>query len=539
MVAIALLLVVVGYAIRLMLLASQEATIDTSVESQSVQALMVAESGVERALTSMKDATPAAGGFLNASDCASTTFGPSQPYTIGAGTFSYTSAAPTPSACTTACTGCDFQVAGTVGFTTRTIGVSTGFSSGGVAGFGTRIRARVTTTLSPTAAVFNLAYRRLMSGFGGGQASVTTCTGCTVGWDIESSSGAPSVGSEGVFDSIATPGTYLVDQTLSTARNYAEVGAVFTQATGATLSRIGSYSDSTGGSGTQTAGTSGTVTGETTNGASNSSTWCAGADTLVYGVSGRSTDTSDTLWSVRFGKNAPALTRIQRQNGLTGDIFSEIWYAYNPNYLSASGATSSGTTVTVTSTTGLVVGTRVAVKRTAPAGAGEFKTFLGTGSISGTTLTVTAVSAGTVFVGALVSGRDGSGVKIADGTYITALGTGTGGTGTYTIGGSSQTVSSATISGGTAVTAVPSSTTFTVSAAPTTALSGSNTVVCGGTCAFFDHTGASTKTGFSIIKSAGTSQWASGFMCLAGVDATNIKEITNISIKPTNWYEAF
>jgi hypothetical protein len=62
-----------------------------------------------------------------------------------------------------------------------------------------------------------------------------------------------------------------------------------------------------------------------------------------------------------------------------------------------------------------------------------------TGSISGTTLTVTAVASGTVQVGQVLSGTG-----ITSGTLITALGTGTGGNGTYTVQ-TSQTVSSTTI----------------------------------------------------------------------------------------------
>jgi hypothetical protein len=62
-----------------------------------------------------------------------------------------------------------------------------------------------------------------------------------------------------------------------------------------------------------------------------------------------------------------------------------------------------------------------------------------TGSISGTTLTVTAVASGTVTVGQTLSGTG-----ITSGTIITALGTGTGGNGTYTVQ-DSQTVSSTTI----------------------------------------------------------------------------------------------
>jgi hypothetical protein len=59
-----------------------------------------------------------------------------------------------------------------------------------------------------------------------------------------------------------------------------------------------------------------------------------------------------------------------------------------------------------------------------------------TGSISGTTLTVTAVSTGALAVGQTVVGAG-----VAQGTLITALGTGSGSTGTYAVG-VGQTVSS-------------------------------------------------------------------------------------------------
>lgn len=70
---------------------------------------------------------------------------------------------------------------------------------------------------------------------------------------------------------------------------------------------------------------------------------------------------------------------------------------------------------------------------------------VGTGSIAGTTLTITAVTSGAYRVGQLITGAGVSSVRIG------ALGTGTGGTGTYTIEGGSQTVSSTTISAGATV----------------------------------------------------------------------------------------
>jgi hypothetical protein len=76
--------------------------------------------------------------------------------------------------------------------------------------------------------------------------------------------------------------------------------------------------------------------------------------------------------------------------------------------------------------------------------------FTGTGSISGTTLTIT----GTTGAGVLVVGSIISGTGVTAGTFITAFGTGTGTTGTYTVS-ASQTVSSTAITTSTAVT-IPS-----------------------------------------------------------------------------------
>ena len=62
-----------------------------------------------------------------------------------------------------------------------------------------------------------------------------------------------------------------------------------------------------------------------------------------------------------------------------------------------------------------------------------------TASITGTTMTVTAVTSGTIYVGCLITGTG-----VTANTTITALGTGTGGVGTYTVS-QSQTVVSTTI----------------------------------------------------------------------------------------------
>ena len=62
-----------------------------------------------------------------------------------------------------------------------------------------------------------------------------------------------------------------------------------------------------------------------------------------------------------------------------------------------------------------------------------------TGSISGTTMTVTAMTSGTLGVGSYIGGG-----TVTAGTTITALGTGSGGTGTYTVS-ASQTVASSSL----------------------------------------------------------------------------------------------
>lgn len=70
---------------------------------------------------------------------------------------------------------------------------------------------------------------------------------------------------------------------------------------------------------------------------------------------------------------------------------------------------------------------------------GSATAFVGTGSVNGGTLTITAVTSGTLAVG---QGITGTGIPRS--TRITALGTGTGGVGTYTLN-ESFTSASATV----------------------------------------------------------------------------------------------
>lgn len=70
--------------------------------------------------------------------------------------------------------------------------------------------------------------------------------------------------------------------------------------------------------------------------------------------------------------------------------------------------------------------------------------FIGIASLSGTTLTVSSVTEGTLYVGSVITTSNDNAFTSAT---ITAFGTGTGGTGTYTVSSTSNTLSSTTVSG--------------------------------------------------------------------------------------------
>jgi hypothetical protein len=126
-----------------------------------------------------------------------------------------------------------------------------------------------------------------------------------------------------------------------------------------------------------------------------------------------------------------------------------------------------------------------------------------TGSISGTTLTVTAVTNGT-----LAAGQALFGVGVTSETVITALGTGSGGTGTYTINLSqtllSQTMNSTTV--GAVVTGSITTTTLTVTAVTSGTLYVGQTIQGTGITANTMITALGTGTGGAGTYTISTSQ---------------------------------
>lgn len=115
-----------------------------------------------------------------------------------------------------------------------------------------------------------------------------------------------------------------------------------------------------------------------------------------------------------------------------------------------------------------------------------------TGSTSGTTLTVTAITEGALAVGQVLFG-----VGVTQETVITALGTGTGGIGTYTINlsqtNASEQMNSATA--GAIVTGAISGTTLTVSAVTSGTLAAGMTIQGAGITANTIITALGTGTG--------------------------------------------
>jgi hypothetical protein len=127
-----------------------------------------------------------------------------------------------------------------------------------------------------------------------------------------------------------------------------------------------------------------------------------------------------------------------------------------------------------------------------------------TASIASTTLTVTAFSGGNLAVGHVLSGTG-----VSAGTKITAFGTGSGGTGTYTVSISQTTAS-------TEIIANPVSSSFQITASTTANASGSG----GGSvgyAAYLLHIGSAIST-----SAAGWSAnaWSSGNWGGVGYDAT-------------------
>ena len=496
---IAMLLVfILTAAVTAGLTMSGSSAMDAAINDEQIAALFLAESGLERAQASLK--TAAAAGTNTNTSCTGLK---NQSVTLGRGSYAYSDALSTPALCggaNPACTRCDLTVRGSVGSSSRSIQAPMSANrSDGVEGYGHQFALNLSTTANNSFAFTHLAYNPKTNWGGDAVAGFCTnngsgsLTSCTESWKLAGTY-YNNTASQGVFETVAATGIYTINEELKTQldaytdRNYVEVGVVFRPLGGTgTVTHIGSYTRSPNdqcvasttfrtqpvtyyvGNGADTVcNTSEYQHGYlpptwTCNPASGTSAnWdrAGEADTLLVGFGGKAyCNNCGTVPSNRLtglSLNGQPIFRQTEMTGTQGDkMYSQIWYAYNRGYYASTAGASSGAIL-----------------------AGAFATV--TGSITGNTLTVTAVAGGQLRIGDTLSST-GSGTNVRNNTgtcptlptaaactIITKLGTGTGGAGTYTVGGATQTVASRTVTAannggvGAAVTGSIAGTTLTV-----------------------------------------------------------------------------
>lgn len=471
-----ILIAAVVFALSQTLSINGTGSLDNKQQLDSSAALYLAESGLEKAQGTLKLAPIT-------SNVDSVCTGITEAYALGRGSVDIIG---TPTSCSNTanqCTRCSITSTGSVGLVKRTINRSISNNIvNGTAGAGPKATMVLKNTSAFSAvALFNLATR-----LKGGDTetlcnTVTTTNGgtanCALRWNLQSSNGggAFTVGGLGVSVVIPANDSATITQTLNSDRNYAEVGIVFPGNSAPSV--VGSFWDDTSGGGLKTIGAFGgssfITNGATNNGsacatndsscpasttpkspsAQASKSWCYGADTLAFGFSGRSWDNypaslDNQLSNVTFGTsgsgsnalNIPFARLASFPNSQVisapGDVFSEIWYVYNKDYLNTS---SDGLPSTDGSSGGSATGT-IGASVTGAIGSAHLtgsidSTFAGTGSILGTVLTINAIPTPT---GSLVRGNVISGTGVPAGTTITSFGNGTGGSGTYNLSTSSS-----------------------------------------------------------------------------------------------------
>lgn len=658
-------------------------------ESASVAAFFAAESGLEYGYRHLDQATDPTVGSVCAGAIAS--------YDIESGTSVVLTSAREPAGCATGCTKCILTATGTVDGASRTLirELNVSLPSGGAYGCGgggvtpvdcpsgitptppasdkyKDIDQSIKVETVPAVLISNVAYSRHPAG-GANTIDAVGCvtippTNCTADWNDESStsSGSVVVGSRGVSAFIPStqtvPATFTLSQNLSADSLFAAVGARIGQASGKTLKIVGSYwNDNAGGTTRNNSSTGGT----TNNGAASSCTnadpktcpndtpvpsspnasqqartsWCDGADTLLFGFSGKSaTNNSGALTSFVFG-SAPESVEVPNgvaayprpATGTPSEIYATLRYLHNPGYLSPTPETYSGALVSAyagssfttrlyknefylevtsavtgaplisgmpitvatesfnaTTTTGCKTTASLTTDCASSGGPGFYgitakhnkDVAAAAATAKGTTLYVTAAKLAYIGVGDTVFEN---GVSKAA-TVTAMLGGASGGMGNYTLSAPLY-IPSATdnvSTNGTKVTTIAANASppeqptvgtriairytgagtgtlatspFQLATAATVSSDATNTTVsfelpdrpivplngaqlCGGICAFFDHSSASATTNFTVGISE-TNQWASGMTCLSGVDTATITGLIGAGekVKTARWRE--
>lgn len=453
------ILLIVGVIVTLTLTLEMSGTNSLSSERQleSTRALYVAESGLERAQSILYN------GAIDSSTCdlvdgAALPSNPAAPFPVGSGSFEYPNL-------TFSANGnqndCSVTVKGSSGGASRTLkAVFSSQPSDEGAGCGSSLSLAVQVTSANAGAFTNTAYRAKAGAFtcvadpGNSNAIIGSCTltkligggitsPCDNGWSLERT-GTTNISSHGAFQGAPDIANYSIKINLvlqggnpppPATRNYVVTGVVAYPESGKTVQYIGSYATDTGSD--KTSGTSqvtGSIDNEWTcqpnNGSLSTEMVLAGkANTLLYGFSSWPQVGSGQLNGFTLG--IQPFRRIKSRFSNTGDnVYSQVWFTYNNDYYPLNVANT------------VVTGARNGASFNGAVGARV------TGSISGTTLTVTSNSGGgggSARFGELRNGDSLSGSGVAPGTTIVGSCTGTTPTYTCTVN-PSQTVGSTTIS---------------------------------------------------------------------------------------------
>lgn len=441
-------------------------------QSDSIAAFFLAESGLERGGGIIKAATDPTAKSACATNITGTT-------PLGRGSFTLSATSAGCDGSNLNCTSCTITSTGKVGAASRilqrTFSLTAG--SGGVtcnhlttdcsnqsanppAVPPTWSLTTKNTSANPAIAFLHLAATRQGNNSG---ASCTAQSNCSLKWNINSQNGARSVLSMGnlyTLDSGATLDAVYQRVASNRPEDVVEAAVLFPGTSTPTV--IGAYwNDTNSGSG-GTHGKNNDASGTTNYGtdvtsvactnpapgtAQQCTNWCTGGDTLIFGFSGGSTSgLSDTLASVSFNTAGTLAQKVSLTKlvhfptasnvGAPANVYTEIWYAQNPNLSPAANA------LHVSSYKGNGSGT---------IGATWTGTGTGTGagnSIVGTTLTVATINypVNIISVGDTIASSGGSGNITGTPTIVTQLtstesGNALGGRGTYQLSSSNQNVS--------------------------------------------------------------------------------------------------
>lgn len=203
---------------------------DTALDVDSAQALLLAESGLQRATAEI--ITKQTSQVFDAATCTSfTTLGTSSVATgRGTGTFRFTAATPNPANCAAgSCTSCTVTAQGQMNNAVRSVSMNFNLATVfGVAGVGRTVTMVLSNTYDvPAVALFDLSWRRQGQG-GNASTTLQPCPTCILRWNLESSSGKPSVGGVGTTVAIAAQDlSEVITNVLSYSRDFVEVGGLY------------------------------------------------------------------------------------------------------------------------------------------------------------------------------------------------------------------------------------------------------------------------------------------------------------------------